>query len=105
MSNLDKLAPLKAPSESAAEVAAREKRSRRGLGMSQADLAARSGVSLGSLRRFEQTGQISFESLVRIMRALRCEGDLDGLFSRPTYRSIDDVIADRRRYLGKGGRR
>lgn len=105
MSNLDKLTPLKAPIERAAEAAARAKRSRHGLGMSQAALAARSGVSLGSLRRFEQTGQVSFESLIRIMCALGCEGDLDALFARPTYRSIQDVVVERRRDLAKGGGR
>lgn len=35
-------------------------------GLSQQELARRSGVSFGSLRRFESSGEISFESLLKI---------------------------------------
>lgn len=34
--------------------------------MSQAELAKRSGVSFGSVKRFESGGEISFESLLKI---------------------------------------
>jgi transcriptional regulator with XRE-family HTH domain len=33
-------------------------------------LAERSGVSLGSLKRFEQNGQISFENLLKLAQIL-----------------------------------
>jgi len=36
----------------------------------QQDLAEKSGVSYGSIKRFEQSGQISFESLLKIVEAL-----------------------------------
>ena len=36
----------------------------------QQDLAERSGVSYGSIKRFERLGQISFESLLKIVEAL-----------------------------------
>lgn len=98
MSNLDKLNPLKTPTSSAMEVAAREKRLRRNLGLTQDELARKSGVSLGSLRRFEQAGQIQLVSLIRIMRALDCEQELDGLFSKRAYRSIEDVVEDYRHH-------
>lgn len=88
MSNLSKLALLASPPEVAKRIALREKARRRKLGITQSELAGRSGVSLGSLRRFEQTGQVSLESLVRLARALGCEGELGGLFSAPAYRSI-----------------
>lgn len=48
------------------EVAARHKKYRKNRKISQESLAERSGVSLGSLKRFESTGQISFESLLRL---------------------------------------
>lgn len=50
--------------------AARHKALRKKLGFTQADLADRSGVSLGSLKRFERTGQISFEGLLRLAHIL-----------------------------------
>ena len=36
----------------------------------QKELAERSGVSFGSVKRFETTGQVSFESLLKIAEAL-----------------------------------
>ena len=37
------------------------------LGLSQAELARRSGLPLGSLRRLEQTGQGGFFALAKVM--------------------------------------
>ena len=79
------------------EVAAREKALRKKRGYSQEQLATKAGVSLGSLRRFEQTGRIAFESLVSISFALGCQSELDGLFSKPAYSSIQEVIRDAKR--------
>lgn len=76
------------------EVASREKALRRKRGLSQEQLAVKSGVSLGSLRRFEQTGQIAFSSLVALSFALGCEDELEGLFAKPAYSSIGEVMAD-----------
>jgi transcriptional regulator with XRE-family HTH domain len=94
MSNLNKLKKLTPPSDAALEIAKREKSLRKKIGLTQLQLSSRSGVSLGALRRFEQTGQISFESLIRLCRALDCESQLDGLFTKPAYRSIQEVIDD-----------
>jgi transcriptional regulator with XRE-family HTH domain len=68
-------------------------RSRRREGkISQAEMAQRSGVSLGSIKRFEGTGEISLSSLLRIAAVLRYETDFDRLFERRNYQSIDEVI-------------
>ena len=40
-------------------------------GWTQQDLAEKSDVSYGSIKRFETTGQISFESLLKIVESLR----------------------------------
>lgn len=84
------------PGQVMQEVAAREKALRKARHLTQQQLAQKAGVSLGSLRRFEQTGQVSFESLVAISFALRCDSELDGLFAKPAYSSIEEVIADAR---------
>lgn len=76
------------------QVADREKAQRKAKRLTQAQLADKARVSLGSLRRFEQTGQISFESLVALSFALGCDPELDGLFAKPAYSSIKEVIAD-----------
>ncbi len=60
-------------------------------------LALRSGVSLGSIRRFEQTGQISLLALTKLAMALDCEGELRALFSEVGYENIDEVIHENRK--------
>lgn len=87
----------KTPAQISSSVAERAAKRRKELGLTQSELAKRAAVSLGSLRRFEQTGAISFESLVRICVALGCEGDLDSLFAKRAYRSIQEVIDAQRR--------
>ncbi len=53
-------------------------------------------MSLGSYKRFEQTHQISLESLIKISIALNREDDFDVLFAKREYASIQDVINARR---------
>jgi transcriptional regulator with XRE-family HTH domain len=65
------------------------------LDLTQAGLAARAGVSLGSLKRFEQTGRVSFESLLKVAAALGAVDDFDAVFKAPAARSIDEVLAAR----------
>lgn len=56
-------------------------------GLSQKQLAARSGVSYASVRRFETEGEISLSSLIRIAQVLDCMQDFDALFR--TKKNID----------------
>jgi transcriptional regulator with XRE-family HTH domain len=60
--------------------------------LSQAALAARSGVSLGSIKRFEGSGDISLASLLRIALVLGYEADFDALFERRNYQSLDEIL-------------
>lgn len=60
--------------------------------ITQKQLAARSGVSLGSLKRFEQSGEISLQSLTKIAIALDVENELEDLFNNVPFASIEDVI-------------
>ena len=60
--------------------------------ISQKELAAKSGVSLGSLKRFEQTGEISLQSFTKLAIALDVEGELEALFSEVPFDSIEEVL-------------
>lgn len=60
--------------------------------ITQKQLAARSGVSLGSLKRFEQCGEISLQSLTKIAIALDVENELEDLFNNVPFASIEEVI-------------
>ena len=63
------------------------------LHISQKELAGMTGVSFASIRRFETTGQISFESLVKIAISIDMKEDVKNLFNeRKVYRTIQDVI-------------
>ena len=60
--------------------------------ITQKQLAARSGVSLGSLKRFEHSGEISLQSLTKIAIALDVENELEDLFNNVPFASIEEVI-------------
>ena len=61
--------------------------------ISQKELAARSGVSLGSLKRFEQSGEISLQSFTKLAIALEVEEELESLFSEVPFGSIEEVLS------------
>ena len=59
--------------------------------ISQKRLSEKSGVSLGSVKRFEQSGEISLISLTKIAIALEIEGELEVLFEEVPFLSIEEV--------------
>ena len=65
------------PYEVSKEIAQRHRKLRKELKMSQEEMAERSGVSFGSLKRFENTGKISLESLMKLMHLLGRLDDFD----------------------------
>lgn len=64
--------------------------------ISQEKLASISGVSYGSIKRFEATGQISLISLTKIAMALDMADELRNLFTQVPYKDIREVINERR---------
>ncbi len=74
------------------EIADKIKRLRKRRKISQKDLSKRSGVSLGSIKRFEQSGEISLRSLSKIAIALDVEKELEHLFEEVPFESIEEVI-------------
>ena len=82
----------KSPYDIAKEFVEKIKQQRKMLKISQVQLAAKSGVSLGSIKRFESKHEISLSSLIKILIALNLEKDFENLFTQKTYNSIDEVI-------------
>lgn len=82
----------KTPNDLAKELVEKIKQHRKKLKISQAQLASKSGVSLGSIKRFESKYEISLNSLIKILIALNLEQDLGNLFTQKNYTSIDEVI-------------
>ncbi len=82
----------KTPNEIAKELVGKIKQYRKKLKVSQTQLATKSGVSLGSIKRFESKYEISLNSFIKILIALNLEHDLENLFLQKSYNSIDEVI-------------
>ena len=60
--------------------------------ISQKKLSEMSGVSYGSIKRFETTGQISLLSLTKLAFALNEVDEIRNLFTDVPYRSIQEAI-------------
>ena len=82
----------KTPNDIAKELVEKIKQHRKKLKISQTQLAAKSGVSLGSIKRFESKYEISLNSFIKILIALNLEQDLENLFTQKCYNSIEEVI-------------
>ena len=91
--NIKTLYQLKDPEEVALELADKVRLFRLGRKWKQATLADRSGVSLASLRRFEQTGLVSLQSLLKLSFALGCLSDFDTVLNSPKVDSIRELEA------------
>ena len=74
------------------KLARRVRNIRKRRSISQEKLAAMSGVSHGSIKRFETTGQISLISLTKIAMALDIADELRSLFLQVPYRNIQEVL-------------
>ena len=79
-----------------AALASRIRQIRKRRGISQQQLSEDSGVSYGSLKRFESTGQISLLSLTRIAMALNCADEIRNLFSDIPYLTMEEVLRERK---------
>ncbi len=91
---------LKSPTDVQLEVRDRFKARRLAMRLTQAGLAKRSGVTLGSLKRFETTGLIAFDSLLKLALVLDCLPDFDRLAAQDSTsldtRTLDEVLASGR---------
>ena len=74
------------------KLAQRVRNIRKRRSISQERLASMSGVSYGSIKRFETSGQISLISLTKIAMALDIADDIRNLFTTVPYRDIQEVI-------------
>ena len=70
------------------------KQKRLSLNLTQEGLANKSGVSLGSIKRFESSGEISFESLLKVALVLNCLDDFKNIANKKDkeYSSMDDLL-------------
>ena len=78
------------------KLAQRVRNIRKRRSISQEKLSSMSGVSYGSIKRFETTGQISLISLTKIAMALDIADELRNIFTHVPYKDIRKVINEGR---------
>ncbi len=82
------------PTETQKELSERFKTIRKSKKITQSDLVKRSGVSLGSVKRFEQSGQISLESLLKLAYVVDRLSDFDFVFKiREDLEAIEKLFS------------
>ena len=81
------------------------KKKRLFMNLTQDGLAKRSGVSLGSLKRFESSGQISLESLLKLSLVLECLDDFGNIANskKEVFNSLDDILHIKEKSTKKRG--
>ena len=88
----------KKPADWMLEMAQRHKMLRKQAGFTQSELARRSGVSLGSLKRFETSGQISIQSLFLLIDVLGRLDDFDTILKPiENMKEIERLFNDKKR--------
>ena len=95
---------LKSPFEMTKEIAKKAQEKRLKLNLSQQTLSEKSGVSYGTLKKFEQKGQISLESLLKIALALGEMDQFEHLFAKADDNlpaSLDELLDEHPRKRGR----
>lgn len=95
---------LSTPQEMAKHMAKLAQAKRLSLNLSQKTLSEYSGVSFGVLKKFERTGKISLESLLKIALSLGTLENFKDVFKPIPLQhlgSLDEILKDKRRKRGR----
>jgi len=82
----------KTPNDLAKTISNNARACRKKQNLSRQRLSEMSGVSFGSIRRFEETGEISLKSLLKIAIVLDGTDDFEQLFKQTEPKSIQEII-------------
>lgn len=83
----------KLPEDVLKELAHKVVQLRKSGGLSRQNLSDRSGVSYGSIRRLEETGQISLESLLKITHVLGRLSDFDLVLNEKDEQNVHHLFS------------
>jgi len=86
----------KLPSDILRDTAANVAKIRKNKHWTQLELSERSGVSYGSIKRFERTGKISFESLLMITEALDRLSEFETILIPNDMKRIEKLFETRK---------
>lgn len=96
---------LQSPREIGRTLAGRVKDLRLERGWTQQETAERAGLTLGTYRRFERTGRISLERLLKLAVVLDARSGLDRLFVTGPAGSLAELEQRERRPARRRGKR
>lgn len=95
---MSKYSVTKTPSTVMKELAVKIQQLRKNNSISQLELSKRSGVSFGSLKRFENSGQISLESLLKLAYFFNRLEDFTPVFQIDTdLENVEKLFSDKTR--------
>ncbi len=92
------------PHEVSKHIAQKMQKLRLFFNLSQKTLSERSGVSFGVIKKFERTGKISLESLLKLALTLDALEDFKDLFKEKapeSFLSLDELLKDTKRKRGR----
>ena len=95
---------INTPFQTGQNIAKQARARRLSLNLSQKTLSERAGVSYSTLKKFEQTGKISLESLLKIALVLDELDYFDTLFANKPDKlpnSLDELLAQNTRMRGR----
>ena len=64
--------------------------------LTREQVAAKSGVAVSNIIRFEQKGLISLKNLIGIAMALGYTSEIKGVFSQPKYSTMEELLQIRK---------
>lgn len=83
---------LMTPEEITIEMALRLRNRRLAQNLTLEGLARRSGVALGTLKKFERTGQIALVSFIRLVITLKDEAALEKILLEQKFETLDEIL-------------
>ncbi|MEN9913867.1 MAG: hypothetical protein RL528_601 [Bacteroidota bacterium] len=92
LTNMNPFSIDKNPTDILKELAQRTKTLRKEYKMSQSELAQRANVSLGSYKRFETSGHISLDSLLKIAFILGKLNDFETVFQSNKNKDLEKLF-------------
>ena len=92
LTNMNPFSIDKNPTDILKELAQRTRTLRKEHKMSQSELAQRANVSLGSYKRFETSGHVSLDSLLKIAFILGKLGDFETVFQSNKNKDFEKLF-------------
>jgi len=101
---MDNILNIYSPVDVAKNIAKKMRERRLYFNLTQAALAKKSGVSLGSLKRFENSAEISLKNLLQLAITLEVSEQFLGLFEVEKSEGIDEILKKKKTKLRKRAR-